>query len=66
MSVMCRKCGWNTLFSPASTPHIAHIVSAAMLLLAVNGNLLPPSAAGTAELMSNFEKIFDCLNSATF
>ena len=37
-----------------------------MLLLAVSGNLLLPSAAGTAELVSNFYKIFDCLNSATF
>jgi hypothetical protein len=45
-----------------ATQVLSHTVSAAMLM-ALSSNVLPPSAAGTAELMAKFE-IFDCLNSS--
>jgi hypothetical protein len=48
-----------------ATQVLSHTVSAAMLM-AVSGGLLPPSAAGTAELVANFDNIFDSLNSTSF
>ena len=47
-----------------ATQVLSHTVSAAMLM-AVSGNLLPPSAAGTAEFVAKFDEIFDCLNSSS-
>jgi hypothetical protein len=47
------------------TQVLSHTVSAAMLM-AVSSNLLPPSAAGTAEFVAKFDEIFDCLNSSSF
>ena len=44
---------------------LSHTVSSAMLM-ATSGGLLPPSAAGTAELIAKFDTIFDCLNSTSF
>ncbi len=48
-----------------ATQVMSHTVSAAMLMAVSNG-LLPPSSAGTAELVANFDKIFDSLNSTSF
>mgnify|MGYP002803931165 FL=1 len=57
--------GFQKMKVKYATQVLSHSVSAAMLL-AVSGNLLPPSATGTAELVSHFDKTFDCLNSSTF
>jgi hypothetical protein len=35
-------------------------------MMAISGGLLPASASGTAELVSHFYYIFDCLKSSTF
>lgn len=48
-----------------ATQVLSHTVSSAMLM-ATSGGLLPPSAVGTAELIAQFDKIFDCLNSTSF
>ena len=45
-----------------ATQVLYHSVAAA-LTMAVSGGLL--SAAGTAEMVSKFDEIFDCLNSST-
>jgi hypothetical protein len=47
------------------TQVLSHTVSAAMLM-AVSSNLLPPSAAGTAEFVAKFDEIFDFPNSSSF
>jgi hypothetical protein len=47
-----------------ATQILSHSVSATMLTY-VSLNALPAAAAGTAELISNFDKIFDCLNSSS-
>ena len=46
-----------------ATQILSHTVSATILMY-VSLNALPATAAGTAELISNFDKIFDCLNSS--
>ncbi|CAB3977246.1 THAP domain-containing 9 [Paramuricea clavata] len=48
-----------------ATQVLSHSVAAA-LMMAISGGLLPTSASGTAELVSHFDDIFDCLNSSTF
>ncbi|CAB4016533.1 Hypothetical predicted protein, partial [Paramuricea clavata] len=48
-----------------ATQVLSHSVEAA-LMMAISGGLLPASASGTAELVSHFDDIFDCLNSSTF
>ena len=48
-----------------ATQVLSHSVAAA-LNMAVSGGLLSASAAGTAEMVSKFDEIFDCLNSSTF
>ena len=48
-----------------ATHILSHSVAAA-LNMAVSGGLLSASAAGTAEMVSKFDEILDCLNSSTF
>jgi hypothetical protein len=48
-----------------ATQVLSHSVAAAMMM-AISGGLLPASATGTAEMVSQFDEIFDCLNSSTF
>lgn len=57
--------GFQKMKVKLATQVLSHTVSAAMLM-AVSGGLLPASAAGTAELVANFDKIFDSLNSTSF
>jgi hypothetical protein len=57
--------GFQRMKVKLATQVMSHTVSAAMLM-AVSGGLLPPSAAGTAELVANFDKIFYSLNSTSF
>ena len=47
-----------------ATQILSHSVSATILTYSSLG-ALPSTATGTAELVSNFDKIFDCLNSST-
>ena len=56
--------GFQRMKVKLATQVMSHTLSAAMLM-AVSGGLLPPSAAGTAELVANFDKIFDSLNSTS-
>ena len=39
---------------------------ASAIFMAVSGCFLPPSAVGTAELIDQLDKTFDCLNSSSF
>ncbi len=48
-----------------ATQVLSHTVSSVMLT-AVSGGLLPPSAVGTAEFIEKFDQTFDCLNSSSF
>ena len=48
-----------------ATQILSHIVASA-ISMAVSGCLLPPSAVGTAELIDQLDKTFDCLNSSSF
>ncbi|CAB3997222.1 Hypothetical predicted protein [Paramuricea clavata] len=48
-----------------ATQVLSHTVPAAMLMYVSIGTL-PPSATGTSELLSKFDKVFDCLNSSSF
>jgi hypothetical protein len=57
--------GFQKMKVKYATQVLSHTVSAAMLT-AVSSNLLPQSAAGTAELISHFDQIFNCLNSSSF
>ncbi len=47
-----------------ATQTLSHTV-ASTISTYVSLNALPPSAVGTAELISNFDNIFDCLNSSS-
>lgn len=57
--------GFSKMKVKLATQVLSHTVSAAMLM-AVSGGLLPASASGTAELLAQFDQIFDCLNSSSF
>lgn len=46
------------------TTHVFSHTVAAAILMCVSVNALPPSAAGTAEFLLKFDKIFDSLNSS--
>ena len=57
--------GFQKMKVKFATQVLSHTVSSAMLM-ATSGGLLPPSAVGTAELIAQFDTIFDCLNSTSF
>ena len=48
-----------------ATQILSHTVASA-IFMAVSGCLLPSSTVGTAELIDQLDKIFDCLNSSSF
>ena len=56
--------GFTKMKVKYATQVLSHSVSATILTY-VSLNALPAAAAGTAELISNFDKIFDCLNSSS-
>lgn len=56
--------GFTKMKVKLATQVLSHTVSAAMMM-AVSGGLLPASASGTAELLANFDQIFDCLTSSS-
>jgi hypothetical protein len=47
-----------------ATQVLSHLVSARILMMGSLG-AMPSNAAGTAELISNFDQLFDCLNSSS-
>ena len=47
-----------------ATQVLSHTVAAAISTY-VSVGILPASAAGTAEFITTFDKIFDCLNSSS-
>ena len=47
-----------------ATQVLSHTVSAAMLM-SISLGTLPPSTAGTAEIISTFAQHFDCLNNSS-
>ena len=55
--------GFTKMKVKYATQILSHTVSATILMY-VSLNALPATAAGTAELISNFDKIFDWLNSS--
>ena len=56
--------GFTKMKVKYATQVLSHSVSSTMLMM-VSLGAMPASAAGTAELISNFDKIFDCLNSSS-
>ena len=48
-----------------ATQILSHTLASA-IFMAVSGCLLPPSAVGTAELIDQLHKTFDCLSSSSF
>ena len=56
--------GFKKMKVKYATQVLSHTVSAA-ILTSVSLGALPTSAAGTAELISKFDLIFDCLNSSS-
>ena len=56
--------GFTKMKVKYATQVLSHSVSATILTY-VSLNALPAAAAGTAELISNFDKIFNCLNSSS-
>ncbi len=56
--------GFTKMKVKYATQILSHSVSSTILTY-VSVNALPATAAGTAELISNFDKIFDCLNSSS-
>ena len=56
--------GFTKMKVKYATQVLSHSV-AATILMSVSLNALPQNAAGTAELVSNFDSIFDCLNSSS-
>ncbi|CAB3980293.1 Transposable element P transposase [Paramuricea clavata] len=57
--------GFKKMKVKLATQVLSHTVAAAMLMYVSIGTL-PPSATGTSELLSKFDKVFDCLNSSSF
>lgn len=55
--------GFKKMKVKLATQVLSHTVSAAMLM-SVSLGILPPSVAGTAEIISKFYHIFHCLNSS--